>query len=50
MLSYLVVAYGRVRGAGFYGEFIDNRGWAGYMAAGYADAARALTRWRPARR
>lgn len=44
------VVYGRVRGAGLYGEFLDNRGWAGYMLDGYDAAARALTRWRPRRR
>ena len=41
------VAYGRVRGAGLYGEFLDNRGWAGYMAAGYRATEEALTRWQP---
>ena len=42
------VAYGRVRGAGLYGEFLDNRGWAGYMAGGYDAAQEALTGWKPA--
>jgi NTE family protein len=44
------VAYGRVRGAGLYGEFLDNRGWAGYMAAGYRAAEQALSGWQPAAR
>ena len=41
------VTYGRVRGAGLYGEFLDNRGWAGYMAAGYRAAEEVLAGWQP---
>jgi hypothetical protein len=38
------VEYSRVHGAGLYGEFLDNRGWAGHMASGYRSAAEALAR------
>jgi NTE family protein len=41
------VAYGRVRGAGLYGEFLDNRAWAGYMADGYRAAGESLAAWQP---
>lgn len=37
------VSYGKVRGAGLYGEFIDNRRWDDYMAAGYRAADEVLT-------
>lgn len=39
------VPYGRVRGAGLYGEFLDNGSWADYMAAGYRTADESLTAW-----
>ncbi len=32
------VEYSTVQGAGLYGEFLDNRRWAGYMADGYHSA------------
>lgn len=37
------VSYGKVRGAGLYGEFLDNGSWGEYMADGYRAAAEALT-------
>lgn len=43
------VAFGRVKGAGLYGEFIDNRRWADYMADGYRAAHEALDGWEPTR-
>jgi NTE family protein len=39
------VSYGRVRGAGLYGEFLDNGSWPEYMADGYRAADEALTAW-----
>jgi predicted acylesterase/phospholipase RssA len=39
------VSYGRVRGAGLYGEFLDNGSWREYMADGYRAADEALTAW-----
>jgi NTE family protein len=36
------VEYRRVHGAGLYGEFVDTRNWAGFMADGYRAAATAL--------
>ncbi len=37
------VDYGRVQGAGLYAEFLDNRGWAGYMADGYRSTSAMLS-------
>ena len=41
------VEYSRVHGAGLYGEFLDNTGWADHMAAGYRSAAATLADWSP---
>ncbi|MGN6577196.1 MAG: patatin-like phospholipase family protein [Nocardioides sp.] len=43
------VPYGKVRGAGLYGDFVDNRSWGEYMADGYRAADVALTAWQIAR-
>lgn len=39
------VPYGRVRGAGLHGEFLDNGSWGDYMAAGYHAADASLATW-----
>ena len=38
------VPYGKVRGAGFYLQFLDNRDWAGFMRQGRVAGRQALAR------
>jgi NTE family protein len=44
------VPYGKVRGAGFYLQFLDNREWAAFMRQGRVAGRRALARLAGARR
>ena len=44
------VPYGKVRGAGFYLQFLDNRDWAGFMRQGRVSGRQALARLARARR
>ena len=44
------VPYGKVRGAGFYVQFLDNRDWAGFMRQGRVAGRRGLARLGRSRR
>ncbi len=41
------VPYAKVRGAGFYRQFLNTREWADFMRAGRLETRRALTSWSP---
>ena len=42
VIELVPVDYAKAQGAGLYAEFLDTRGWAGYMGDGYRHAEAAL--------